>query len=56
MQAIGHSQVKHPDTKIQNKLRQKYFVLEQEMEKYMSALELTDEYLKEQENEEKKEE
>lgn len=54
MQAIGHSQVKHPDTKIQNKLRQKYFVLEQEMEKYMSALELTDEYLKEQENEEKK--
>ena len=54
MQAIGHSQVKHPDTKIQSKLRQKYFVLEQEMEKYMSALELTDEYLKERENEEKK--
>eukprot|EP00980_Cylindrotheca_fusiformis_P000517 scaffold129_cov79-Cylindrotheca_fusiformis.AAC.1 len=49
MQAIGHSQATHVDPKIQAKLRQDYFVLEQKMEKYMRALELTDEYLQEQE-------
>jgi hypothetical protein len=48
MQAIGHSQATHPDPKVQAKMRQEYFVLEQNMEKYMRALELTDEYLQEQ--------
>lgn len=54
MQEIGTSQATHPDPKIQAKLRQDYFVLEQQMEKYMRALELTDEYLKEQEEMERK--
>jgi hypothetical protein len=48
MQAIGHSKITHNDPKQQQKLRQEYFVLEQQMEKYMRALELTDEYLQEQ--------
>lgn len=49
MQAIGSSQATHADPKVQAKLRQEYFVLEQKMEKYMRALELTDEFLQEQE-------
>jgi len=53
MQEIGSSQATHPDPKVQAKLRQDYFVLEQQMEKYMRALELTDEYLEEQERMEK---
>jgi hypothetical protein len=48
MQTIGHSQATHPDPKVQAKMRQEYFVVEQNMEKYMRALELTDEYLQEQ--------
>jgi hypothetical protein len=48
MQAIGDSQATHPDPKIQAQLRQDYYILEQQMEKYMKALELTDEYLQEQ--------
>ncbi|KAL3935556.1 MAG: hypothetical protein SGBAC_008947 [Bacillariaceae sp.] len=53
MQEIGSSQATHEDPKVQAKLRQDYFVLEQQMEKYMRALELTDEYLQEQERMEK---
>jgi len=49
MQSIGSSQATHSDPKEQARMRQEYFVLEQQMEKYMRALELTDEYLEEQE-------
>ena len=49
MQAIGTSQATHPDPETQKKLRQEYFVLEQQMEKYTRALELTDEFILEQE-------
>ena len=48
MEEIGSSNVSHDDPKKEKELRQRYYILEQEMEKYMSALELTDEYLQEQ--------
>eukprot|EP00934_Nitzschia_sp_Nitz4_P001588 Nitzschia sp. Nitz4//scaffold64_size103689//38157//44477//NITZ4_004432-RA/size103689-processed-gene-0.77-mRNA-1//1//CDS//3329556118//1588//frame0 len=54
MGEIGGSDVTHPDKEEQNKLREEYFKLEQEMEKYNSALLLTDEYQAEQDRLEKK--
>lgn len=54
MNAIGGSDVTHPDKEEQNRLREEYFKLEQEMEKYNSALLLTDEYQAEQDRLEKK--
>ena len=49
MGEIGGSDVVHPDKEEQNRLREEYFKLEQEMERYNTALMLTDEYQKEQE-------
>lgn len=54
MGEIGGSDVTHPDKEEQNRLREEYFKLEQEMEKYNSALLLTDEYVAEQLRLEKK--
>ena len=54
MNEIGGSDVTHPDKAEQNRLREEYFKLEQDMEKYNSALLLTDEYQKAQELAEKK--
>lgn len=54
MNEIGGSDVTHPDKEEQNRLREEYFKLEQEMEKYNNALLLTDEYVAEQERLEKK--
>jgi len=48
MNEIGGSDVTHPDKEEQNRLREEYFKLEQEMEKYNTALTLTDEYQAEQ--------
>ena len=48
MEDIGHSQATHDDPQTQAKLRQDYYILEQKMEKYIRALELTDEYVQEQ--------
>ncbi|KAL3924894.1 MAG: hypothetical protein SGILL_000759 [Bacillariaceae sp.] len=54
MNEIGGSDVTHPDKEEQNRLREEYFKLEQDMEKYNSALLLTDEYVAEQARLEKK--
>jgi len=54
MNEIGGSDAVHPDKAVQNRLREEYFKLEQEMEKYSSALMITDEYLAEQDRIEKK--
>lgn len=54
MGEIGGSDVTHPDKEEQNRLREEYFKLEQEMEKYNSALMLTDEYQAEQDRMEQK--
>jgi hypothetical protein len=54
MNEIGGSDVTHPDKEEQNRLREEYFKLEQEMEKYNNALLLTDEYQAEQDRLEKK--
>mmetsp|Transcript_31980 Transcript_31980/g.36758 ORF Transcript_31980/g.36758 Transcript_31980/m.36758 type:complete len:1182 (-) Transcript_31980:446-3991(-) len=54
MNEIGGSDVTHPEKKEQNRLREEYFKLEQDMEKYNSALLITDEYVAEQERLEKK--
>ena len=54
MGEIGSSEVTHPDKEEQARLREEYFKLEQEMEKYNAALMLTDEYIEEQEEAEQK--
>jgi transcriptional antiterminator Rof (Rho-off) len=54
MNEIGGSDVTHPDKDEQNRLREEYFKLEQEMEKYNNALLLTDEYQAEQDRLERK--
>jgi hypothetical protein len=54
MGEIGGSDVTHPDKEEQNRLREEYFKLEQEMEKYNNALLMTDEYQAEQDRLEKK--
>jgi len=54
MGEIGSSEVTHPDKAEQAKLREEYFKLEQEMEKFNAALMLTDEYIEEQEEREQK--
>ena len=54
MNEIGGSDVTHPEKEKQNQLREEYFKLEQQMEKYNSALLITDEYLAEQNRIEKK--
>lgn len=48
MQEIGSADVTHPDPKIQKDLREEYYRLEQDMEKYNTALMLTDEYAAEE--------
>ena len=54
MGEIGGSDVTHEDKDEQNRLREEYFKLEQEMERYNTALMLTDEYQKEQDRLEQK--
>jgi hypothetical protein len=54
MGEIGGSDVTNPDKAIQNKLREEYFKLEQGMERYNTALMLTEEYQAEQLRIEKK--
>jgi hypothetical protein len=54
MNEIGGSDVQHPDKEEQTRLREEYFKLEQEMERYNTALMLTDEYQAEQDRIEKK--
>jgi hypothetical protein len=54
MGEIGSSEVTHPDKAEQAKLREEYFKLEQDMEKYNAALVLSDEYIEEQEELEQK--
>ena len=54
MNEIGGSDVTHPDKEVQTKMREEYFKLEQEMERYNSALMLTEEYQAEQDRIEKK--
>ena len=54
MNEIGGNDVTHPDKAEQARLREEYFKLEQEMEKYNAALMFTDEYQAELEAEEKK--
>ncbi|KAH9102360.1 hypothetical protein AeMF1_021051 [Aphanomyces euteiches] len=53
MGEIGSADVTHPDPAIQKALREEYFKLEQDMEKYNGALMLTDEYQAEQERKER---
>ncbi|KAG3041817.1 hypothetical protein PC119_g458 [Phytophthora cactorum] len=48
MQEIGSADVTHPDPAIQKQLREEYYRLEQDMEKYNTALMLTDEYAAEE--------
>jgi hypothetical protein len=48
MNEIGGSDVTHPDKEEQTRLREEYFKLEQEMERYNSALMITEEYQAEQ--------
>ncbi|RLN62636.1 hypothetical protein BBJ29_001025 [Phytophthora kernoviae] len=48
MQEIGSADVTHPDLAIQKQLREEYYRLEQDMEKYNTALMLTDEYAAEE--------
>jgi len=54
MNEIGGSDVTAADKEIQNKLREEYFKLEQQMERYNTAMMLTDEYQAEQNRLEKK--
>jgi hypothetical protein len=49
MNDIGGSDVTDPDPEKQKSLREEYFKLEQDMEKYTAALTLTDEWIEEQE-------
>ncbi|KAF0687161.1 Aste57867_21132 [Aphanomyces stellatus] len=53
MAEIGSADVTHPDPAIQKELRNEYYKLEQDMEKYNTALMLTDEYAAEQERKER---
>lgn len=48
MGEIGSADVTHPDPEIQRSLREEYYRLEQDMEKYNTALMLTDEYAAEE--------
>ena len=54
MEEIGSADVKHEDKKEQARLREEYFKLEQDMEKFNTALTLTDEWIEEQEEMEQK--
>jgi len=54
MGEIGSSDVTHPDKEVQTKLREEYFKLEQEMERYNTALMVSDEYQAEQDRIERK--
>ena len=54
MHEIGGSDVTNPDKEKETQLRQEYFKLEQDMEKYTAALQLTDEWIEEQEEMERK--
>ena len=44
MQEIGSSDVTHDDLEVQTSMREEYYKLEQDMEKYNTALMLSDEY------------
>ena len=48
MGEIGSSDVVHPDKEKQKQLREEYFTLEQDMEKYNTAMTASDEYIQEQ--------
>jgi hypothetical protein len=48
MNEIGSSSVVHEDPLVQKQLREEYFRLEKDMQKYLSALMLTDEFAEEQ--------
>lgn len=48
MGEIGSADVTHPDPVVQKQLREEYYRLEQDMEKYNTALMLTDEYAAEE--------
>jgi len=48
MNEIGSSDVVHEDPLVQKQLREEYFRLEKDMQKYLSALMLTDEFAQEQ--------
>jgi hypothetical protein len=48
MNEIGSSDVVHEDPLVQKQLREEYFRLEKDMQKYLSALMLTDEFAEEQ--------
>jgi len=52
MNEIGSSEVVHSDPLVQKQLREEYFRLEKDMQKYLSALMLTDEYAQERRAEE----
>ncbi|ETW04900.1 hypothetical protein H310_04007 [Aphanomyces invadans] len=53
MGEIGSADVTHPDPAVQKQLRDEYFKLEQDMEKYNTALMLTDEFAAEEERKER---
>jgi hypothetical protein len=53
MHEIGGSDVTNDDKKKETQLRQEYFKLEQDMEKYTTALQLTDEWIQEQKDAER---
>ncbi|RHY95419.1 hypothetical protein DYB31_000796 [Aphanomyces astaci] len=53
MGEIGSADVTHPDPAVQKQLREEYFKLEQDMEKYNTALMLTDEFAAEEERKER---
>lgn len=52
MGEIGSSEVVHPDKDEQKRLREEYFMLEQDMEKYSTAMMASDEYIQEQKDKE----
>ena len=54
MQEIGSSEVKHEDKEEEKRLREEYFRLEQDMDKFNTALVLSDEWIEEQEELEQK--
>lgn len=54
MQEIGSSDIKHEDRDEEKRLREEYFRLEQDMDKYSTALMMSDEYIEKQEELEQK--
>ncbi|KAI2505471.1 hypothetical protein MHU86_8994 [Fragilaria crotonensis] len=54
MQEIGSSDIKHDDKDTEKQLREEYFRLEQDMERYNAALVMSDEYAEQQKRSEQK--